>query len=720
MEPLTVRRRAGLAYNPAFDALRALSVLAVVAYHAGALSGGWIGVEVFFVLSGYLITSLLIAEHDRTGTIDLLGFWRRRARRLLPGLLLLTVMIGFYAWWFEPTRPSTTIARDAVGLLTYSSNWSAIGGGGYWSRFEVPSPLRHAWSLAIEEQVYVLYPVVCLVALRPAWRRIAIPALTLAALAWQVVASTRFDVDRVYLGTDTRAFGLLAGATVAILLGERSIRSARAATAAGAAGLIGLTGLAAGAIALGDATPTLFRGPFQGLVLATAALLVATADPRAWLGRLLGRRPLVLVGRWSYGIYLFHWPILLAIEPDPARDPWLLAAVVLAVTIPLAAVSYALVEAPIRARGFVVLGGGHRLPIAGVVTAAVALATAATAVQAPPTADEVLAREIDVNAPTTGPRVGSMPPVPPSTGTAPSPPATPASTTTTVGRAVITNGRTIRPGAPSTTSSSTTTSTTSTTTTTSSTTTSTSSPTTTLPPVVGRAPRPESRPFRIYLVGDSLGVSIERNLLPLTADLDVEVFSRSADSCSYDRAQVQYFDGTFQPEACAAIVAGWRDDVLAYQPDAVLFAYAAWWGWLHDGAVRTQCDPPLADHVRSLYDLALADLGASGAPVYFLAPATWEGRPTGPDGIPTYFDCLRDVMRSWVAAHAGAAGLVDVAAALCTGGRCDATVMGAPVRPDGVHFDGLAAPAAMVMILDAMTSPPPGGWPAYGTIVRPG
>jgi hypothetical protein len=232
--------------------------------------------------------------------------------------------------------------------------------------------------------------------------------------------------------------------------------------------------------------------------------------------------------------------------------------------------------------------------------------------------------------------------------------------------------------------------------------------------------RPDGRPLRLYVAGDSLGYSLGQELDASADDLDVEVFTRAAGGCGFDRERMQYFNAEFEPEACRDLVDAWRADVLAYQPDAVIVAYAGWWGWFRDGRIQTQCEPELADHVRTLYDLMLDDLHASGAPVYLIAPANWEGEHVGPDGIPGMFECLRDTMRSWVAEHAPAAHLVDVAAMLCVADRCDATIEGEPVRPDHIHFSGPAAPAMMTAILAEMTEPPPQGWIHRRTITPPG
>lgn len=342
-----------LAYNPGLDAFRGLSVIAVVLYHTGVTTGGWIGVECFFVLSGYLITSLLINEYDHTRRIDLIGFWRRRARRLLPALFLLLGSIAVYVRVVAEPSEYGPIRRDVVGALTYTSNWLAIhGGSGYWQHFAAPSPLRHMWSLAVEEQFYLVYPLLAVVLLRSRRARsVAVPAMAIVALAWQLWMTQHATLDRLYLGTDTRAFGILVGATVAVIPRGAGRRVARWIAP------IALLGLAAAAATLDGNSGATFRGPFQLTTLAAGltvfGLRAGSGDP---LVSVLARRWLVAVGRWSYGIYLVHWPMVALAARHPGLRSLEVAAVVLPVSIVIAAASYRWIESPIRHGGLARLG----------------------------------------------------------------------------------------------------------------------------------------------------------------------------------------------------------------------------------------------------------------------------------------------------------------------------------------------------------------------------
>ena len=197
-----------IAHVPALDGLRGAAVAGVLLFHAeGLLRGGFLGVDLFFVLSGYLITSILVAEHRRSGRIDLRAFWIRRARRLMPALLALVPAVGLYARSFAAPGELAQIRGDALATLAYVANWRAIlVRRSYWEMFAAPSPLEHTWSLAIEEQFYVVWPLVALVVLRRGPRALAIVSgvLALGSIVAMAVLGASATPNRVYLGTDTR------------------------------------------------------------------------------------------------------------------------------------------------------------------------------------------------------------------------------------------------------------------------------------------------------------------------------------------------------------------------------------------------------------------------------------------------------------------------------------------------------------------------------------
>ena len=341
-------------YVPGLDGLRGFAVLVIIAYHAPAswAGGGFLSLELFFVLSGYLITSLLLAEYARAGRVALASFWARRARRLLTALLVvLGVLAAWAAWWADPIARSH-YRRDALAALGYHANWRFIAeGASYFDRFSSPSPVRHLWSLAVEEQFYVLWPLLVvglLVAFRgrAGKRAICVVAL-IGGLASAVAMATLYhggDASRVYYGTDTHAFGLLFGAALATtprwLQEHRSWRWL---------GLAGLVLLVVGFATLSDRSPFPYRGGIALASLLTVPIVLAAAQSGP-VGRFLRWRPLVLVGLVSYGVYLWHWPIWAIVTRDLVGVGGALLTLIRAAMLAVAATaSYILVERPIRA-----------------------------------------------------------------------------------------------------------------------------------------------------------------------------------------------------------------------------------------------------------------------------------------------------------------------------------------------------------------------------------
>lgn len=389
------------------DGLRAIAVALVLVYHffPAALPGGFLGVDIFFVISGFLITSLLIREHQLNDRIALGAFWRRRARRLLPALALVLLVCSSLALIIGGDV-LLGIGAQIFGSVFFISNWVFIGRGTDYFAHDNPELFRNTWSLAIEEQFYLVLPLLVLIALAVSsrlWRAMPFIALSLGSAALMVaLAAAGADPTRVYFGSDSHTFGLFAGVTLAFL-------TSRAGTGSDAgprlrppaqwltlgATLVGLGVLGWLAFTLREGSPESFAWGFQ---LATAAALLviwAITRPGAWAGIALDIAPLRWVGERSYGIYLWHWPliVLLAAAPLPWRHQpglsWLTGALATLLTLLLAALSFRYLEQPVRrlglrrALGLILRPGriaSRRRPLAIALASVLALTAPATAV----------------------------------------------------------------------------------------------------------------------------------------------------------------------------------------------------------------------------------------------------------------------------------------------------------------------------------------------------
>jgi peptidoglycan/LPS O-acetylase OafA/YrhL len=331
-------------YSPALDGIRAIAVLAVMAYHSALVSGGYLGVDVFFVLSGFLITRLLLEERRSSGGVNLRNFYARRALRLLPALFaFLTVWTTAMLATGPPGDREYVVTCVAV-VLFYVANWAAISG------FPMVI-LLHTWSLAVEEQFYLAWPLVAgllSLARRPLWVAGALAAAAAATAGWRwYLADLGASWGRIYMANDTHADGLLVGAAVAFLIADGGWRGRLRRPELGAlAGAILVSLLVATPL-----VPYYAHGVTMAVAVATAVVILDVLAEMSWLRRLLGLRWLAATGRISYGLYLWHFPVFLywgALKLFSGEAPASLQVLVLAwaTTFAAAGVSYIAVEAP--------------------------------------------------------------------------------------------------------------------------------------------------------------------------------------------------------------------------------------------------------------------------------------------------------------------------------------------------------------------------------------
>ena len=371
--------------------MRALAVVAVMLYHANHtwLGGGFLGVEVFFVISGYLITLLLIGEHERNGRVNLGQFWLRRFRRLLPAVLTMMSAMAVYMALFE-RQPQGRTRGDFLGGIFYSSNWYQIFVAQGYTANEAFVPFRHLWSLAVEEQFYLIWPLVMIGVLRLGRNRLPRVAIWLFGISawisvmvailyaggdvattcspdamngyWKLFGRCVSINEALYLGTFSRAGGLMMGAAFAMVWRPMALMRGRVRNKARQLDLLALLGLASLGLLVWKLTlsgdghstgirfnPWLFRGGFFLTGLATLMVIAAVTHQRAMMGRLLGNRIFNYIGTRSYGMYLYHWPIYQIIRSQSGvpmtKTQWLVA---MAITLPITEASFRYIETPIR------------------------------------------------------------------------------------------------------------------------------------------------------------------------------------------------------------------------------------------------------------------------------------------------------------------------------------------------------------------------------------
>lgn len=683
---------------PGLDGLRGVAILLVLLYHGGVswAPGGFLGVEIFFVLSGFLITSLIVDELSASGTVSLRNFWARRARRLLPALFVMVAVVGIYYWAAGASHAIPGVLGDGVAALFYYSNWHLVASGtSYFAQAGLTSPFEHTWSLAIEEQFYVVWPLLAVLAVRlvpslrqqdSVGRRRAAVVLAVLAAASAVEMAVLYGNGsaakeaRVYFGTDTRAQGLLVGAALALAVGWGSRRSEGGASEAALdspeAGLGSPSpvpaptnarrdALAGGAVLAGFVALTIlangddgwmYRGGFLLTdVLAAGAILLVTRSPGSLLPTVCSVAPLRLLGTISYGVYLWHFPLFLWLTPQSVgvAGPGLFA-VRVGITLAVAGMSYVLIEEPIRRRR---VGPRVRMALAptGAVVAVVCLlAASSTAASAPIVARTSHSRAVSHDL------IGSQD-------------CTVSLHDTSA---------------------------------------------------IGLAPLPLSAlrldeylsldreqvewngsaslrfrtcpPHRILLVGDSIAYTLGVGLLDGEQDYGVELGVAPLLGCAFGVRGELNVDGAWMPppSSCRNELATWRDDERAFHPQAVVVELGFrdmfdWrWGSTNESLGDAGFDSYVAARVRLLIDT----LASRSIPVLFLSVPVVSPPPAAngtalPQAAPARRIAMNRLIAQVAAGSGGRASLLDINPVIAPGGRYSPTIDGQVCRAaDGIHF----------------------------------
>ncbi|MEP6760043.1 MAG: acyltransferase family protein [Sporichthyaceae bacterium] len=629
-------------YVPALDGMRALAVAAVLAFHGGIpwVQGGFLGVDAFFVLSGYLITTLLLTEWQRTGGIALVDFWGRRARRLLPALLLMMMVVTIWAPRLLPPEEVRLLRGDGVAAIFYVANWRMIfKGGDYFSQTAAPSPLQHTWSLGIEEQFYLLWPVLLLamLAARQPLRRVFVMCLAgavVSAIALALAYRTAGPV-RAYYGTDTRAACLLIGAGLAALLATRGRHAGNIEPGRRRSSIAALAVLAAAATAwawvhMSGTGSYLYYGGMTAAALAVAVIIAhITIVPDGVTARALSVPPLPALGRISYAVYLWHWPVFIAANAEltglHGAPLFMLRCLI---TVGIAILSYVVVEGPIRSRVKLRRRSVALFGSLGAVAAGVALVILTTT--APPVppggTDGPVADGIDQVSPQpTGP--GSV--------DAGSPRSSPSALT-----------RHRRPGAP----------------------------------------------VIVDVFGDSIAWSLVA-YLPRHPGFDVR--DRTLLGCGVTRTAPYRYFGTTYPRLkskCQRWPRLWEGAIASDNPDVAFILVGRWetmnrvlkGRWTHVG------DPKFDALLRLELERAIRVAGSQGARVVVATePYNRRGEQLDgslfPEDQPQRVTDWNRVLRSVAAAHPNVR-VVEFCARVSPGGQFTMTAGGVRVRTDGVHL----------------------------------
>lgn len=657
-----------VAHRPALDGVRGLAVLVVVAFHAGFgwAQGGYLGVSTFFTLSGFLIATLALAEKGRTGRMDLRGFWVRRARRLLPaavaGIALAVVLVAVLG----APGDQRAVSGDALSGLGYAANWhQLLSGQSYLDLFREPGPLVHLWSLAVEEQFYLVFPFVAVAAFArtrsfgQARRRLGAAAAAIVAMSVALPLVRGMGFDRVYYGTDTRAAEIAVGVLLACLVAPAMVGNGRLPVAStpaarrmvAAVAAVALTVMAVAWVAVPNTSPLLVHGGLLGYALLSTVVVLAAALGTGGVARLLANPVLRHLGLVSYGLYLYHWPVFWALKATWHLEPTALFVVGGGLSLALAELSRMVLEDPVRrARGRL---GRRPLALAPLAVAVVVLAVSVARVAPTPPIDFEAASA-------TAARLLADPAASPD-GVAAADPgalvpagaaaATPAGVPDPTGIGAPLPGTTIVPPAA-----------------------------------------PPAAPRRIAFYGDStammsaLGVGYERE--QLTGLVPVRGYPELG--CALIRStKRKYHFGKVESrrDTCNHWERVWPERVAQDRADVLVLQVGPWEafdfqrpggdGWEHLGM------PAFDDYARSELDAAIDVLAAGGARVVLATVP-----PLHPDDVtnhdlcscPDRIDRFNQIQAEVAAARPDVVTLVDFAGWLASTGR------DAELRVDGVHL----------------------------------
>lgn len=348
-------------YLPGLDGFRAIAVLAIIIFHLNPkwLPGGFLGVDTFFVISGYLITALLVAEFHKEGKVDLIAFWGRRLKRLLPAVLFMLMMVLLYTVIFE-AQILASMKQDFIAALLYVSNWWYIYKDvDYFNQFAI-APLKHLWSLAVEEQFYFIYPLLLYVLLKFKSKSFAFKTLFVMSLIslclMIVIADPIVHHSRVYFGTDTRLQTLLLGALLALIwppfrLSHQTPRTLK--VIIDSLGMIGLIALTYFFIKVNEDDFWIYNGGFYAISFVTLFIVASVVHPTGFFAKVMGNRLFVYVGKRSYSLYLWHFPIIVFLHSHfvNGQIPFYVYIIDIILIVLMSELSYRFIETPIRKKG---------------------------------------------------------------------------------------------------------------------------------------------------------------------------------------------------------------------------------------------------------------------------------------------------------------------------------------------------------------------------------